>query len=116
MSVVSLKIPAKVLKAIGLPSLDTLTDARVRGAECVWGGERLTVETAISLGEHLVEGSGTTAFLRACRKCAAQQAYAALLDHGTNCRLCARKETAWDCTIGRGLYRIASNGRCLARP
>jgi hypothetical protein len=110
MTVTTPEIPAEVLAALRLPELDGLADARVRGAECVWGGERLTAETAIGLGEHLVKGSGTTAFPRACRKCASQRAYAKLLDHGTDCQLCKSKETAADCTVGRGLYRIARDG------
>ncbi|MET8453710.1 hypothetical protein [Streptomyces sp. NPDC005209] len=110
MSVSALEIPAEVLEALTLPDLGTLEDARRRGAKCIWGGERLTAETAIGLGEHQIPRTGTTAFPRACRTCAAKRAYHALLDHGTDCRLCATKATAAQCAVGRGLHRIVREG------
>ncbi|MFE0516630.1 hypothetical protein [Streptomyces sp. NPDC058964] len=54
---------------LGLPSLGTVANAWQRGAECIWGGERLAAETSVDLGEHPLP-HGTTAYPRACRRCA----------------------------------------------
>lgn len=36
-----------------LPAPDTLTDAQLRGAACVWCAGRLATATAVDLGTHL---------------------------------------------------------------
>ncbi|MEU8968193.1 hypothetical protein AB0D11_02760 [Streptomyces monashensis] len=87
-----------------LPPLRGLPDARARGAACVWNGEALTAETAVDLGERV--SCGTTLFLRGCYECTGLRAYRAMLDHGSQCPLCASESTAPDCTVGRGLYRL----------
>lgn len=115
MSISTLDIPPEVVAALELPSLDTLADARVRGAECLWCDEILTAQTAVDLGEQMSPLSGVTSpmrwFPRSCRPCAAGQAHTALFKHGSTCALCKVKEKAGDCTIGRGLYRIIRDGR-----
>jgi hypothetical protein len=72
----------------------------------VWNGEPLTAETAVDLGEHVSPDSGTTLFLRGCYDCTGLRAHRAMIDHGSDCPLCASEATAADCTVGRGLYRL----------
>ncbi|WP_236053553.1 hypothetical protein [Streptomyces musisoli] len=59
----------------------------------------------MDLGERQA-ADGTSWFPRACRPCIANRAHRGLLDHGATCLLCAAEETAADCAIGRGLYRL----------
>ncbi|MEU6098380.1 hypothetical protein [Streptomyces sp. NPDC047079] len=103
-----------VLEVLALPALDGLTDDQTRGATCVWhGGDRLTAETAIPLGEHMSPLSGVTSLLRwfprACRTCVADRAHRGLLVHAPMCDLCA--DEAGQCPIGRGLYRLVREYR-----
>jgi hypothetical protein len=106
------EIPAAVLAVLALPPLDELTDEQAGGRACAWCRDLLTIETAIPLGEHMapVEGStsisGMRCFPRACRTCVADRAHRGLLAHGSTCSLCRDEETAADCTVGRGLYRL----------
>jgi hypothetical protein len=106
MSTATLDIEAEVLEALTpeLPALDALTEDQAAGRACVWGAERLTLESAVDLGEH--QGEDGRFFLRACRKCTAHRGHRALLDHGSVCPLCASEATAADCVVGRGLYRL----------
>ncbi|MFE9906395.1 hypothetical protein [Streptomyces achromogenes] len=62
-----MEIPAELVPHIVLPRLELLSEARTRGAECVWGGERLTGETAIDLGKHTDGGFNTRSAVRAAR-------------------------------------------------
>ncbi|MEU6324940.1 hypothetical protein [Streptomyces sp. NPDC047009] len=108
-------IPREALKVLALPSLDTLADAKVHGAKCVWCGEKLTAETAVDLGEQMSPHSGTTSlmrwFPRACRGCVADRAHRGLFAHGSTCELCRNEKTAADCSAGRGLYRLVREYR-----
>jgi hypothetical protein len=97
-------IPLEVLNAIELPALTVLDEDQAAGRACVWGAERLTLESAIDLGER--EGDDGRFFLRACRKCTSLHAHRVLLDHGSHCPLCGSEATAADCVVGRGLYRL----------
>lgn len=102
-------VPLQVLEVIELPALTGLTEDQAAGRACVWGAERLMLGSAVDLGER--EGGDGRCFLRACRKCTADRAHRALLDHGSHCPLCASKATAADCTVGRGLYRLQRDCR-----
>ncbi|MGW4729106.1 hypothetical protein ACWEQC_07965 [Streptomyces shenzhenensis] len=39
--------PTEVLDVLGLPDLDSLDEDRAAGRVCIWGGEPLTIETAV---------------------------------------------------------------------
>ncbi|MEU8688824.1 hypothetical protein [Streptomyces sp. NPDC048665] len=106
MSTATLDIEAEVLEALvpELPELDAITEDQAAGRACIWGAERLTLETAVDLGER--QGDDGRLFPRACRKCTARRAHRAMLDHGSQCPLCASEATAADCVVGRGLYRL----------
>ncbi|MFC5655295.1 hypothetical protein [Streptomyces nogalater] len=78
--------PAALVPHIVLPRLELLSDARTRGAECVWGGERLTGETAIDLGVHT--DNGFNWFPRACRRCTRSAVRAARDTHPARCTDC----------------------------
>lgn len=83
-----------VLDALELPSLDGLTDEQVRGVVCAWdcNEERLTVETAVDLGERMSPLSGSTSpvrwFPRACHRHVGEAAYLALFGHAPECERC----------------------------
>ncbi|MET8765451.1 hypothetical protein [Streptomyces sp. NPDC004658] len=96
-------IPAELLPLIPLPPLETLSDARARGAECVWGGESLSTATAIDLGERETDGGHW--FPRACRPCARQAVLAARNQHPGLCEQCA--DDARRCETRRALHTLA---------
>ncbi|MEU6219309.1 hypothetical protein ABZ845_17600 [Streptomyces sp. NPDC047022] len=99
-------ISGGVLEMLALPALDGLTEAQTRGAVCVWhGGERLTAETAVDLGEQ----TAPRWFPRGCRDCVAGRAHRGLLEHASLCEQCA--DEAAECPIGRGLYRLVRECR-----
>ncbi|MFE1885139.1 hypothetical protein [Streptomyces diastatochromogenes] len=89
-----------------LPGLDGLPDERAHGRGCVWCGRHLTAETAIDLGEQLEYLDGVRWSPRGCHQCTADRAHRAMLDHCSFCPLCADADTAADCILGRGLYRL----------
>ncbi|MEU8588008.1 hypothetical protein AB0C59_13585 [Streptomyces sp. NPDC048664] len=98
-------VPA-VLQVLALPAADALTEAQTRGAVCVWhGGEKLTAETAVDLGEQ----TDPRWFPRACPACVADRAHRSLLVHGAVCEQCA--DEAAECPVGRGLYRLVRDYR-----
>ncbi|MGW7673523.1 hypothetical protein BX257_2998 [Streptomyces sp. 3212.3] len=108
------EIPEDVLAVLALPALDSLTDDQTRGTTCVWhGGDRLTAETAVPLGEHMSPHRFATSkmrwFPRACRDCVAERAHRGLLVHGGTCRNCA--DPAVECSVGRGLYQLVREYR-----
>src|SRR5262249_52653371 len=107
-------IPADVSDVLGLPDFNGLTDDQTRGTTCVWhGGERLTVETAVDLGEPMSSPQGSSPptrwFPRACQNCAADRAPRGLFAHCATCTDCAA--AAGKCEIGRGLYRLVRDHR-----
>ncbi|MFE9608075.1 hypothetical protein [Streptomyces sp. NPDC006012] len=110
----ALELPAEVLEVLQLPALDALADDRVRGAACLWCGERLTGESAVDLGRRRspLTGSssvsGMTWFPRACRACVADRAHRALFDHAPTCEPCV--DHAAECELGRTLYRLIRGG------
>ncbi|MFD8396680.1 hypothetical protein ACFV2N_47975 [Streptomyces sp. NPDC059680] len=96
-------IPAALLPLIPLPPLDVLPDARARGAECVWGGEPLSIATAIDLGER--ETDGIHWFPRACRPCAHRAVLAARNDHPGRCEQCTDDPSL--CETRQALHTLA---------
>ncbi|MFL4904676.1 hypothetical protein ACJ6WF_16180 [Streptomyces sp. MMS24-I2-30] len=117
MSGVTVAIPAGVLEVLALPALDGLADDKVRGAECLWCDKRLTGDTAVDFGQQRspLNGSsavsGMTWFPRACRSCVADRAHRGLFTHTVACPLCQAEQTAADCIVGRGLYRLVRDCR-----
>ncbi|WP_381562913.1 hypothetical protein [Streptomyces eurythermus] len=97
-----LEIPAALVPHIVLPRLELLSEARTRGAECVWGGERLTGETAIDLGKH--SDGGFNWFPRACRPCTRAAVRAACRYHPRNCEQCV--DNADICDVRRALHEL----------
>ncbi|WP_445524815.1 hypothetical protein [Streptomyces cyslabdanicus] len=114
-----LEVPAAVLTLLGLPALEDLKDAQVRGRACVWCGTGpLTAETAVDYGEQLspisddADSARMRWYPRSCRECrprTGQRAYRALLDHAPGCAECCA--AAPGCEIGRGLTRLVREGR-----
>lgn len=98
-------IPAALLPLIPLPALGSLPDARARGAECVWLGEPLTAETAVDLGERTSPDSGTTLFLRGCRRCTLRAALDTHKAHAQSCEQCVDDATL--CETRRALRTLA---------
>jgi hypothetical protein len=106
MSSVMHGISDAVLEELALPPLCGLTEAQTRGAVCVWhGGERLTAETAVDLGEQ----TDPRWFPRGCRDCVADRAHNGLFAHCSTCPDCTT--VAGKCEIGRGLYRLVRECR-----
>ncbi|MFE9610257.1 hypothetical protein [Streptomyces sp. NPDC006012] len=109
--------PTEVLDVLALPALDGLADGKVRGAECLWCPTSLTGDTAVDFGRQRspLDGSpavsGVTWFPRACRSCVADRAHRGLFAHAPVCSLCRTRETAADCIVGRGLYRLVRDCR-----
>ncbi len=95
-------IPAMLVPHIPLPRLELLSEARTRGAECVWGGERLTIETAIDLGKHVDDGFSW--FPRACLRCTRSAVRAARDTHPDRCTEC--KGLAALCDTRRALHEL----------
>ncbi|AYN43432.1 hypothetical protein D9753_02310 [Streptomyces dangxiongensis] len=75
-----------LLAHIPLPPLDLLSDARARGAQCIWGGEPLTTATAIDLGERVTNDAHW--FPRACLRCTRSAVRAARNSHPGQCEQC----------------------------
>ncbi|MBL1107337.1 hypothetical protein JK361_22485 [Streptomyces sp. 5-8] len=95
---------------LSLPALDGLNAEQRRGAACVWDGRHtpLTATTAIDLGEHQ-DRSGTTCFLRACKRCAEWRALSALHQHTSSCEPCIIDHT--QCPTGLALVRLVRDTR-----
>nr|WP_202469824.1 hypothetical protein [Streptomyces sp. SID2888] len=91
---------------LALPELLDLDEDRAAGRTCVWGGEPLTIETAVELGEQTAPDRW---FPRACRTCVAARAHRGLLSHGSTCPQCAAPDAQRP--VGRGLYRLVRDCR-----
>ncbi|MFF7142212.1 hypothetical protein ACFZB5_13320 [Streptomyces nodosus] len=114
MSSTALEVTPEALEVLALPALLGLAEDRAAGRVCVWGGERLTIETAVDLGEQTASsrwiGPGPEAwFPRACRTCVADRAHRGLIAHGSTCPQCADPDA--ECPVGRGLYRLVRDCR-----
>jgi hypothetical protein len=111
------EIPAEVLAVLAMPPLDGVNEEQVGGRACVWCRSSLTIETAVPLGEHMTQVEASTAvsgmrcFPRGCRRCVHERAHRGLFAHASLCRLCRSEESAADCTVGRGLYRLVRENR-----
>ncbi|WP_181794057.1 hypothetical protein [Streptomyces sp. WELS2] len=95
-------IPAALVPYIPLPRLELLSGSRMRGAECVWGGERLTGKTAIDLGKHT--DNGFNWFPRACLRCTRGAVRAARDNHADRCTACEGPSAM--CDTGRSLHNL----------
>ncbi|MFF3330902.1 hypothetical protein ACFYWX_15265 [Streptomyces sp. NPDC002888] len=106
-------IAPEALALLALPALDTLTEDQSRGRTCVWGDEDLTAETAVDLGERVIQPDGSTPpvrwFPRGCRGCVAKRALDALFDHAPQCEPCVQEPS--ECAVGRGLARLVRGFR-----
>ncbi|MGW6215177.1 hypothetical protein [Streptomyces sp. NPDC055109] len=115
MSRTTVDIAPKVLEVLALPALDTLNEDRAAGRACVWGGELLTIETAVHLGEQLSPNPSSTSvigerwFPRACSNCVTARAQQGMFAHCSTCSECAAE--AGRCETGRGLYRLMRQWR-----
>ncbi|WP_203237585.1 ATP-binding protein [Streptomyces sp. CdTB01] len=104
--------PLSVLAVLALPELTTVSKEHLGGRACVWCGRQLTIETAVPLGEHMTgvdasqAVSGMRAWPRGCRDCVGDRAHRGLFVHGSKCHLCRDEQTADECVVGRGLYRL----------
>ncbi|MFF8448672.1 hypothetical protein ACF06Q_13330 [Streptomyces leeuwenhoekii] len=99
--------PPEVLTLLVLPPLDTLSADRARGAVCLWCPERLTVETAVDLGEQST--GGRRWWPRACGPCVGRRAHRALYDHVALCEPCV--DDVGQCATGLSLSRLVRRHR-----
>ncbi|MBK3524797.1 hypothetical protein JHN54_24695 [Streptomyces sp. MBT70] len=97
-----MEIPAALVPHIVLPRLELLSEARTRGAECVWGGERLTIETAIDLRVHT--NNGFNWYPRACRRCTKAAVRTARDTHPDQCTECTGPTKL--CETRRALHNL----------
>lgn len=102
-----LVVPAGALAALNLPEPAGLIEGQRRGALCVWCTARLTLETAMDLGE--LQGSVGRWWPRSCPACIAARAHRGLFEHTPECKACIAK--AGQCEIGLVLYRLVREGR-----
>jgi hypothetical protein len=94
------------LALLPLPRVSALTALQARGASCVWCQTRLTIETAVDLGER-PGPAGVTVFPRGCASCARGLADRVYPIHVANCRACRRNA---HCADRVALRRLASEG------
>lgn len=99
------------LKTLTLPDLDGLSEQQIRGTACVWDGITLTPATAVSLGIQAASRAGAPVswYPRACRRCVAEHAYRAILDHTRDCTRCVDEPAL--CETGRALNRLVRENR-----
>lgn len=100
----------EALALLPLPALDGLTEAQVRGRDCVWCGIVLTAETAIDCGPRRKKHLGTAYdwFPRSCTSCTGGAALRALHDHAPACKECCAY--AGGCDTGRILLSLIRDG------
>jgi hypothetical protein len=113
MTTITTEIPPEVLEALALPELAGLDEDRASGRACVWERERLTIETAVDLGEQLAPADSASTigqrwFPRSCHQHLAQRAHDALFAHSRKCDRCKAPE---GCEIGRWMYRLMREHR-----
>lgn len=107
----STNITTSALKTLTLPDLDGLSEQQIRGITCVWDGITLTPATAVPLGvqEASRAGAPVSWYPRACRRCVADRAYKAILDHTLSCERCVDEPAL--CDTGRALNRLVRECR-----
>ncbi|WP_037616492.1 hypothetical protein [Streptomyces aureus] len=113
MTTTTTDIPSAVLAALALPPLAGLDEPRASGRACVWERERLTIETAVDLGEQLAPADSASTigqrwFPRSCHKHLAQRAHDALFTHSRQCDDCKVPDK---CDVGRWMYRLMREHR-----
>lgn len=101
----------RAVSLLPLPTLGKLTPEQIRGTACIWGGEPLSTETAVDLGERTGQRDGQPLrwFPRACRRDVQTAALNALHEHAPDCEQCATD--GMHCDTGRTLNRIARRYR-----
>ncbi|MEV7343932.1 hypothetical protein [Streptomyces sp. NPDC093544] len=95
-----------------VPSVDTLSEAQVRGGGCVWCGVTLDNRAAVDLGERTFDVQGVEArrwFPRGCLTCAGARFYRALLGHAGTCEQCADDQS--QCETGTALRKAVRESR-----
>lgn len=92
------------LALLPLPRVSALTALQARGAACVWCQTRLTIETAVDLGERPAPG-GVTLFPRGCPDCVRAAALRTYGVHAGTCEQCVDDPTL--CDTRRALRRLA---------
>ncbi|WP_416976590.1 hypothetical protein [Streptomyces sp. T028] len=104
MSITADGVTAEVLAALPIPDLDRLSEQQLDGHVCLWGGETLTVQTAVTVGE--CEHDGRRVFLRGCRTHVGRNAMGALFDHCTGDKPCTTCKASPECVTGQALNRL----------
>ena len=100
---------------VPLPDPAGLSEDQRRGAACAWGGEHLTIETAVDLGEHVAPTRqdcpdlGERWYPRGCRPHLATAANRALQDHVGACEQCV--DDVGQCLTGMALTRLMREAR-----
>jgi hypothetical protein len=97
-----------VLALLPLPRVSAPSGLQARGAACVWCQTRLTVETAVDLGERTGPG-GVTHFPRGCPDCVRAAALRTYGVHTDNCEQCVDNPLL--CETRRALRRLALEAR-----
>lgn len=104
MSITAEDFTAAALAALPIPDLDHLSEQQLDGHVCAWGGETLTVQTAVTVGECV--HAGRRVFLRGCRTDVGRIAMGALWEHCTGAQPCATCKKSPECVTGRALNRL----------
>lgn len=97
-----------VLELLPLPKVSDLSEARRRGATCVWCDTPLTAETARDLGERPAPDGGQL-FPRGCSPCVRRTAVRVHNVHPRTCPRCA--DNKGPCYTRRALHSLAMEGR-----
>jgi hypothetical protein len=87
-----------------LPKSPGLSALQARGAACVWCQTRLTIETAVDLGERPGPG-GVTLFPRGCPDCVRAAALRTYGAHANTCEQCVDNPIL--CDTRHALRRLA---------
>ncbi|MEU6687459.1 hypothetical protein [Streptomyces sp. NPDC046832] len=92
------------LALLPLPEVASLSALQARGAACVWCQNRLTIETAVVLGER-PGPHGVTLFPRSCPDCVRAAALRTYGVHSGACEQCVDNPIL--CDTRRALRRLA---------
>jgi hypothetical protein len=92
------------LALLPLPSVSVLSETQRRGAVCVWCQTRLTIETAVDLGER-TGPADVRVFPRGCPDCVRAAALRTYGVHADTCEQCVDNPIL--CDTRRALRRLA---------
>jgi hypothetical protein len=92
------------LTLLPLPKVSGLSALQARGAACVWCQIRLTIETAVDLGERSGPGN-VLVFPRGCQECVRAAALRTYGAHADTCEQCVDNPVL--CDTRRALRRLA---------